>query len=170
MLEGKINHAVLDLKHEKEAVEVMSLEDALTKSKEQQIAFITRDVFVENDYVIGRIDEIHILPEQILIIDDKPVKDGKVWPSDKNQVWGYCWAYSDQNKPDRPVYGAVRNSTTLQIEWQERFTENEKNEIKKIALRILNILKGTQPASPTNNPSKCKPCRFRKVCDKAAYF
>lgn len=169
MIEGSLDHAVLDEEHAAKATVAMSLEEALTASAKKKVICIMRDITVMNKYLKGKIDEIHIGPNFITIIDDKPIKDGRVWPPDKKQVWGYCWAYSDQYKPDRPLYGAVRDRRAADAQdfaWQEPFTEAERLAAEETSIRILDILKGTREAVPTKKPQKCRPCRFKEACDK----
>ncbi|MEM2873847.1 MAG: PD-(D/E)XK nuclease family protein [Candidatus Nanoarchaeia archaeon] len=165
MIVGAESHAKLDAEHAAKVEEIMSLEEVLVQSTERKVTFVAREVGVENLYLKGIIDEIRISPAEIIIIDDKPTK-GKAWPADIRQVWGYCWAYSDQYKPDRTLYGAVRDRETQEFVWQEPFTENAKKDVKEATFRIIDILKGVRAAVPTRKPQKCKPCRFRKVCDK----
>ncbi len=162
---GSMGHAKLDAEHAAKVTEVMSLEEALVQSAERRVTLVMRGVDVENDYLKGNIDEIQLDPVQITIIDDKPTK-GRAWPADIKQVWGYCWAYSDQRKPDRPLYGAVRDRDTQDFVWQESFTEAARNSTYNTVMRLLDILKGNRAAVPTKKPQKCRPCRFREVCDK----
>lgn len=168
MQKGTEFHTAYDLYHQQTATEEMSLEDALSKSKERKVTLVARDVEVENSALKGRIDEIEIGPAQITIIDDKPT-NGKVWQTDIRQVWGYCWAYTDQYKPDRPLYGAIKDHTLRAIVWREPYTDRARTEVEDASDRIMGILKGERVAIPTKFPAKCKKCRFKlkQVCDKA---
>lgn len=85
--EGVYKHDKLLEKHlserEEEFIDVVTeVEKTLKTGATRKV----RELDVENDYLIGRIDEVQFSPHGILIIDDKP--GNRPYNSYKLQVWG----------------------------------------------------------------------------------
>ena len=165
MIRGIEKHKELDDAHFAIATP-MSLEEALEKATAEHKVLVYRDFKVEGKNLVGRIDELHIEPKRILIIDDKPTKR-QVYNSDIRQVWGYCLAYEEENGTDRPLFGSIRDRDSQRFIWQEQYTESARKEVKEAVQRIFGILSGEREAQPTKKYQKCRPCRFKNVCDKA---
>ena len=123
-----------------------TFEEAVEESKSTPIS--SRELYVEDRSlnIRGYIDELVLRPDGFTVIDDKPVgRTGKVYPSSKHQVYGYCIALKTVLGADeqRPITAAVRARGSDRIVWSEAF-------VTKAATQAY----------------KCRPCRFFDVCDK----
>ena len=156
-------HAALDQSHEEKAEIELSVKDALTKAKSEQIFLISRGIFVEGTRLIGLIDEVLFTPSEIHIIDDKP---GDVpYITNKRQLWGYCLAFEEQFRPNMPIVAVLRNRDTGNEIWAEPFKQEHREDVLDAVTRIIGILNGTRPPIPTKKPTKCRACRYRVSCD-----
>jgi CRISPR/Cas system-associated exonuclease Cas4 (RecB family) len=72
MIKGSERHDALEEAHIEKAEIELSVGDAFVKSEKEGITLISREVFVLGSATYGRIDEIIIEPERMIIIDDKP--------------------------------------------------------------------------------------------------
>lgn len=163
MAQGSQVHEALESKFNETATPT-TFEDAVDSSKEE--AIISREVFVINPQygIRGFIDEIWMMPNEIIIIDDKP--GTKAYPSTVNQVRAYCLAIKDMLAEDnRTIKGALRQRGTDNIFWSEEFDENNENAIKYVINRMEGLFEGTKPFIPTKNPNKCRSCRFQSYCE-----
>ena len=142
-----------------------TFEEVLEISKEQKT--ITRECFVlsKEDGIRGFIDEIWMMPEEIIIIDDKP--GSKAYPSTINQVRAYCLAFKEMTGDERKIKGALRERGTGNLFWIEVFTPEIENEIKFTIDRMHGLFEGTKPFIATKNPNKCRSCRFKNDCENA---
>ncbi|MFZ3166724.1 MAG: Dna2/Cas4 domain-containing protein [Candidatus Methanoperedens sp.] len=114
----------------------------------------------------GLIDEIHLRPNEFVIIDDKP--GTKTYLSMIHQVYGYCLAFKEMVKQhkSRPIVAALRERGTDNIYWKVPFDEKAENEIVKVINHIHGLISGTEQFNSSKNPNKCKPCRFKNDCDR----
>ena len=164
MKQGSSEHKKLEDEFLKTA-KTAPLEEIINISYKQKT--ISREMFVlsEKYGIRGFIDEIWVMPDKILIIDDKPGK--KAYPSAINQIRAYCLALKDMTNEKRQIYGAIRERGTDKLIYKEEFTENEENHIKERINRLHGLFEGTKPFIPTKNPNKCKSCRFQSYCEYA---
>ncbi|MGB9675112.1 MAG: CRISPR-associated protein Cas4 [Candidatus Nanoarchaeia archaeon] len=164
ILAGQAAHKALDLEHYAQAIP-MSLEEAFELAQSRTV--IIRDLEVESKKLKGKIDEIQISPNEILIVEDKPIKN-HIWPGQKLQVWGYCYAFTKdifENKklePNKPLVGSIRDINSKQIFWQEKYTDDAKNLVENTVTSIEEILRGKEPKPLYSE--KCTPCRYQKYC------
>lgn len=133
--------------------------EALTGDKQTQ----KRNVRVTGNILRGSIDEIHIGPNEITIIDDKPWNN--IHQSYINQVFGYCLAFKEQYKPKQPIFGAVRNHRTGREIWRESFSASNEGAINTLVKRLQGIIRGEIRPVATKAPEVCSHCRFSYRCD-----
>ncbi len=168
MVAGIERHLELEIIHEEMAEEVMSVDEAMERAPVEGITFIFREVEVRGllPYAVlcGYIDELHVGPESILIIDDKP---GDVpYYGNRMQVWGYALAFKLEYEPAVPIYGALRNRDTGDMIWREEFSDAAEGRVKGIIGNIVDILEGWGIPPGTSNLRKCARCMFREVCER----
>ena len=161
MKKGTEIHSLLEEKFSESATPE-TFEKVIEISKKQEI--LTRECFVISgeDGIRGFIDEIWMMPEEIVIIDDKP--GSKAYPSSINQVRAYCLAFKKMSKDKRPIKGALRQRGTDNIFWSEEFDKNIEKEIKFTINRMHSLLEGQKPFIATKNPNKCRSCRYQSYC------
>ena len=145
-----------------ESAEPATFDEVVETSKESPT--ITRECFVlsKEDGIRGFIDEIWMMPEEIIIIDDKP--GSKAYPSTINQVRAYCLAFKKMSEDERPIKGALRQRGTDNIFWSEEFDKNIEKEIKFKINRMHSLFEGQKPFIATKNPNKCRSCRYQSYC------
>jgi CRISPR/Cas system-associated exonuclease Cas4 (RecB family) len=160
---GKEVHASLDEAHKAAAELELPVGEALTKAKVEGIVLSSREVFVEGERLIGCIDEVIFMPDRVLIIDDKP---GNVaWPGNQLQTFGYCLAFEEQYKPKLPIVAVLRNRDSGDNIWAQAFSEEQRENVLKAVDRIHRVLSQETEAVSTENPNKCRACRFKGSCD-----
>ena len=137
MTTGTDEHQILEDEFKKTA-KVMSYDEMQEISQKQKV--VSREFFVisPSDGIRGFIDEIWIMPDSVVIIDDK-----------------------------RDIYVALRTRLTDNIFWQTKFTSNEKYQIKRLINHMQQLITGKTFFKPTSNSNKCKACRFNQVCDNS---
>ena len=147
-----------------ESAEPATFKEAIEMSKEQKT--LTRECFVlsAEDGIRGFIDEIWMMPDEIVIIDDKP--GSKAYPSTINQVRAYCLAFKKMSGDERPIKGALRQRGTDNIFWIEEFDKNIEKEIKFTINRMHSLFEGQKPFIATKNPNKCRSCRYQSYCEE----
>ncbi len=160
--EGVIKHDNLLEKHllerEEEFIDVateieMALETGATR--------IVRELDVENEDLIGRIDEVQFSPHGILIIDDKP--GNRAFNSYKLQVWAYCVALRDNYSPNLPLSAGLRNRDNGNMVWEKEFTAEHQQTVMNKIERLRAILEGDYLPRPAH-PRKCSKCRLKQAC------
>jgi len=165
MKRGSKVHQGLEDEFKKDAVPT-TMDEMMETSKTAEI--LSRELYVESaSYGIrGLIDEIWMTPDEFIIIDDKP---GKIaYPSQINQVFGYCLAFKDKYDDGRRIVASLRQSTTGDVFWQQYFDEEAENKIKSIVGYLHQALMFEKEFRPTKNPNKCRSCRFKVKCDRRA--
>ena len=108
-------------------------------------------------------------PDGFTVIDDKPVgRTGKVYPSSKHQVYGYCIALKTMLGADeqRPITAAVRARGSDRIVWSEAFDTKAERRVQRLIKRVHGLLDGDIQFKSATQAYKCRPCRFFDVCDK----
>ena len=160
---GRKIHRLLDNEHKKRADVELSVTDALEKSEEEKVTLISREVPVTSGFLYGVIDEIWLMPNQILVIDDKP--NSYPFMTNKKQVWGYCLAFKEQFSPKRRLVACLRQRDTFRFVWREVFSQKHKGIVLNSVERILGIINGNRQPEPTGRARKCNSCRFKKDCE-----
>lgn len=140
-----------------------TFEEAVEASKSE--ATISRECFVISPKygIRGYIDEIWMMPDEIVIIDDKPGRTP--YFSTMNQVRAYCLAFKDMTNDERPIKAALRERGTSNVFWSEPFSEDVEKQIRFTIDRMHGLLEGSRPFVPTKNPNKCRSCRYKRYCE-----
>ncbi|MEM5799657.1 MAG: Dna2/Cas4 domain-containing protein [Candidatus Aenigmatarchaeota archaeon] len=167
MIIGKQIHAELEKEFLEQAEEEMTIEEALSRSKETGESFLIRELeTISRKYgIYGKIDEVQILPESVVIIDDKP---GNVaYQGLIKQVSAYSLSFLEEFKPDREIFSALRNRDNKEVFWNQKFDKNLLEMVVKDILEIHDLIRDVRFPESSTNPQKCLKCRFRKVCDRS---
>jgi CRISPR/Cas system-associated exonuclease Cas4 (RecB family) len=165
MVVGKQEHENLYEEFKKEAVPA-TLDEMLLESKKAQI--FSRELSVRDlgHGIYGLIDEVLLTPDSFIVVDDKP--GTKTFLSNINQVFGYCLAFKSSVvlQDSRPVIAALRERGTDNIYWNESFDSEAEGHITTIIERIHSLLIGELEFYSSDNPNKCRACRFKERCDR----
>lgn len=166
MAEGKREHETLYEEFKKEAVP-STIDQMLSESR--KISVLSRELSVRDigHGIYGMIDEVLLTPDAFIVIDDKPGTG--VYLSSINQVYGYCLAfkYTLAIQDNRPVIAALRERGTDNIFWHEPFDLQAEKHICTVIERIHSLLNGNGEFTASDNPNKCRACRFRTKCDRS---
>ena len=172
MVVGTKEHARLEEDFKKDA-KPATFEEMLETSKTTEILSRELPVLSVHYGVRGYIDEVWMTPDEFIIIDDKP--GTQAFASSINQVYGYCLAFKDTIKPFKNIIGAKRGITaalrqrgTDNIFWSAYFDNKAESVIINLINRVQNLISGNEEFVPTQNPRKCRSCRFKRKCDKRA--
>jgi CRISPR/Cas system-associated exonuclease Cas4 (RecB family) len=167
MLEGTKEHATLEANF-KEGAEPATFDEMLETSKTGEILSRELPVISKQHGIRGFIDEVWMTPDEFIIIDDKP---GTVaYSSSINQVYGYCLAFKEMLPEKRRIVASLRERGTENIYWASYFDEKAENDIIKLINRMHNLLIGEIDFIATDNPNKCRGCRFNTICDRKMDF
>jgi CRISPR-associated exonuclease Cas4 len=165
MVVGKEEHENLYQAFKKEAVPA-TLEEMLLESKKAQV--FSRELSVRDlgHGIYGLIDEVLLTPDSFIVIDDKP--GTKTYASSINQVFGYCLAFKSAvvMQDSRPVIAALRERGTDNIYWNVPFDQEAEGHISTTIERIHSLLTGELEFTSSDNPNKCRACRFKERCDR----
>jgi CRISPR/Cas system-associated exonuclease Cas4 (RecB family) len=164
MVVGKQVHENLYQGFKKKAVPV-SFDEMLLESKKVQI--FSRELSVKDlgHGIYGFIDEVLMTLETFVVIDDKP--GTKTYLSSINQVFGYCLAFQSVVAQDsRPVVAVLRERGTDNMYWRVPFDLEAAGYITALIERIHLLLVGELEFNSSDNPNKCRACRFRERCDR----
>ena len=169
MVEGSVEHQRLEEEFLAKAEAEYTFEEAVEESRKAPIS--SRELYVEDRSlgIRGYIDELVLNPDGFTVIDDKPVgRTGKVYPSSKHQVYGYCMALKHMLGPDeqRPITAAVRARGSDRIVWSEAFDTKAEKKVQRLIKRVHGLIDGDIPFKSATQAYKCRPCRFFDVCDK----
>ena len=169
MVEGSAEHQRLEDEFLAKAEAEYTFEEAVEESRQTPIS--SRELYVEDRLlgIQGYIDELTLNPDGFTVIDDKPVgRTGKVYPSSKHQVYGYCMALKHMLGPDeqRPITAAVRARGSDRIVWSEPFDTKSEQKVQRLIKRVHGLIDGDIPFKSATQAYKCRPCRFFDVCDK----
>ena len=169
MVEGSAEHQRLEDEFLAKAETEYTFEEAVEESRQTPIS--SRELYVEDRSlgIRGYIDELTLNPDGFTVIDDKPVgRTGKVYPSSKHQVYGYCMALKQMLGPDeqRPITAAVRARGSDRIVWSEAFDTKAEKKVQRLIKRVHGLIYGDIPFKSATQSYKCRPCRFFDVCDK----
>ncbi|MFA5399814.1 MAG: Dna2/Cas4 domain-containing protein [Dehalococcoidia bacterium] len=163
MLEGTKAHSRINTMAFLTRDSNISIEDALLQAESDGREITKRNVRVTGKILRGNIDEIHIGPKEITIIDDK--KWAEHYPSYKNQVFGYCLAFKEQYNPKQPIYGAIKNYQSGKEVWKKQFSVLEEEYINGIVQRILGIIREDITPKPIGVREVCWQCGFKNYCN-----
>ena len=169
MVEGSVEHQRLEDAFLAKAEVEYTFEEAVEESKSTPIS--SRELYVEDRSlnIRGYIDELVLSPDGFTVIDDKPVgRTGKVYPSSKHQVYGYCIALKNMLGPEeqRPITAAVRSRGSDRIVWSEAFDGKAEKKVERLIKRVHGLIDGDLQFKSSRQAYKCRPCRFFEVCDK----
>ena len=169
MVEGSAEHQRLEDEFLAKAETEYTFEEAVEESRQTPIS--SRELYVEDRSlgIRGYIDELTLNPDGFTVIDDKPVgRTGKVYPSSKHQVYGYCMALKHMLGPDeqRPITAAVRARGSDRIVWSEAFDTKAEKKVQRLIKRVHGLIDGDIPFKSATQAYKCGPCRFFDFCDK----
>lgn len=163
MIKGVQEHFILESKFREEA-EPVTFDDMMETSKTAEILSRELPVISANYGIRGFIDEIWMTPDEFVIIDDKP---GVIpYSSSINQLYGYCLAFKDMVKEKRRIVASLRERGTDNIFWASYFDKKAENTIIELINHVHDLISGNKSFSSTDNPNKCRKCRFNKICDK----
>jgi len=159
---GEEVHDALYEEHQKGVELELTLREAMERSIRERECFKTRELFVKGRDLYGWIDEVVFTPYRILIIDDKPAN----FPyfANKLQVWGYCLAFKELQRPRLPLFGLLEQERTGEIVWIKEFLKEDEEIVAQSVSRILAILSGKEKAKLAENIRKCEHCRLRAFC------
>ncbi len=143
-----------------------TFEEMLTESKKMPVISREFKVFDIRHGVYGLIDEVLLTPNGLIVIDDKP--GTRAFLSSIQQVRGYCLAFREraQRLDCRNIIGALRQRGTDNIYWQEPFNGPIQEDTIALISHIHALIAGSQEFCSSDNPNKCKACRFRANCDR----
>ncbi|MDD5037920.1 MAG: Dna2/Cas4 domain-containing protein [Dehalococcoidales bacterium] len=165
MVIGKGEHENLYEEFKKEAVPA-TLDEMLLESKKARV--LSRELSVRDSGhgIYGLIDEVLLAPDSFIVIDDKP--GTKTFLSNINQVFGYCLAFKSSVvvQDSRPVIAALRERGTDNIYWSVPFDSQAEEHITTVIERVHSLLVGALEFNSSDNPNKCRACRFRERCDR----
>ena len=169
MVTGSNEHQRLEDEFLAKAELEYTFEEAVEESKSTPIS--SRELYVEDRSlnIRGYIDELVLSPDGLTVIDDKPVgRTGKVYPSSKHQVYGYCTALKTMlgSGEQRPITAAVRARGSDRIVWSEVFDNKAEKKVERLIKRVHGLLDGDIQFKSSQQAYKCRPCRFFDVCDK----
>ena len=166
MIKGKLEHERLESEFREKAVPA-TFAEMMEQSK--AIKVLSRELPVRSfQYgIYGLIDEIHLSPNEFVVIDDKP--GTKVYLSNIRQVYGYCLAfkYMVKHQNNRQIVAALRERGTNNIYWKTPFDEDAENEVISVINHVHGLILGNKQFKSNKNPNKCRACRFKMNCDRA---
>ncbi|HEX7467641.1 MAG TPA: PD-(D/E)XK nuclease family protein [Methanobacterium sp.] len=167
MINGTKEHAILEDKF-KDGSEPATFDEMLETSKTGEIFSRELPVISKHFGIRGFIDEVWMTPDEFIIIDDKP---GKVaYSSSINQVYGYCLAFKEMVPEKRRIIASLRQRGTENIYWSSYFDGKAEEDIINLINRMHSLLSGETEFLSTNNPNKCRGCRFNTICDRKMNF
>lgn len=126
-----------------------------------------REVKVLGSRLKGRMDELKITKDKIIITDDK--SSDRAFDSDIMQVYAYCLAYSEQHPEqleEKIIEARLRNHKTGVVSWVDIFTDAHKQKVNDCIDRLEGILDGSIEPVATTSSAKCRYCNCYEVCDK----
>lgn len=165
MVEGTKEHERLESEFLEEA-KPATFAEMLEKSEARNVLSRELSVLSLKYGIGGLIDEIHLTPNEFVIIDDKP--GTKTYLSMIHQVYGYCLAFKErvEKQESRPIIAALRERGTDNIYWKGTFDVNAENEIVKVINHIHRLILGKERFNSNKNPNKCRACRFKSECER----
>ena len=161
-------HAELQRKYLEEGWEIVEVEEALERAQKNKETFKYRELPIEAIFsqwtLKGKMDELWIYPDKVLIIEDKPGErayDGGIY-----QVMGYALAFKQVYHPSAPIKIAVRNRDSQDIMWDDEFDKSKESGVINVINDIYLVLSGEKIPQARPGSKKCEHCGFRDFCDK----
>ena len=167
MLEGTKVHATLEVNFREDA-EPATFDEMLETSKTGEILSRELPVMSKQHGIRGFIDEVWMTPDEFVIIDDKP--GTRAYSSSINQVFGYCLAFKEMIPEKRRIVASLRERGTENIYWASYFDEKAEKDIINLINRMHRLLEGEIEFKATDNPNKCRSCRFNNICERKMDF
>jgi CRISPR-associated exonuclease Cas4 len=167
MLEGTKVHATLEANFREDA-EPATFDEMLETSKTGEILSRELPVMSKQHGIRGFIDEVWMTPDEFVIIDDKP--GTRAYSSSINQVFGYCLAFKEMIPEKRRIVASLRERGTENIYWASYFDEKAEKDIINLINRMHRLLEGEIEFKATDNPNKCRSCRFNTICERKMDF
>ncbi len=168
LVTGTKIHAELQKKYLEEGWEVVDIKEALYRSQKNREIFKYRELQINASFprweLTGKMDELWIYPDQVLIIEDKP--GNQAYDGGKYQVMGYALALKHVYHPSIPIQIAVRNRDTQEIMWNEEFDQSREKDVSGILDEIYLVLSGEKIPAAKPSPKKCEHCGFREFCNR----
>ncbi len=159
-------HKTLETEFLKKADISDTIENIVARAEKENAVFSARELFVrsKDERMIGKIDEVEIHPDKIMIIDDKP--NAKAYDSSKLQVTGYCIVFEAMHSFGKDIFGAIRDRDTGTVIWDEKFeSKGELSEkVRQNVSRILDLASGKASPRPTKSKSRCEACSYINHC------
>ncbi len=165
LTEGKQEHQRLYDNFKKVAVPT-TFEEMLAESEKVRVISREFKVFDTRHGIYGRIDEVLLTPDGLVVIDDKP--GTRAFLSSMQQVRGYCLAFKERARglDYRSIIGALRERGTNNMYWQEPFTTAVEEGTVGLVNHIRSLITGAKEFGSADNPNKCRSCRFSAKCDR----
>ena len=164
--DGITAHRLLDTAFIKSADIEDTVDNIVIRAKKENTIFCTREIKVRSKEhrLVGRIDEVELHPEKVIIIDDKP--NAKAYMSSRLQVTGYCIAFKDNYNIRKDIYAAVRDRDTGVIVWMEKFNSDSSlaKTVELATESILELTAGTTPPVPQKDTNRCASCGYLDRC------
>ncbi len=172
MIEGTLIHERLEREFLEKAELELSLEQALGLSKETGEVYVSREVPVHSRElgIVGRIDELEIWPDRLVVIDDKP---GPVpYKGYMMQVYGYAMALEHTvDTTGRVIIVRIRDRSTGIVLWEWEYNPRDElaRAVRTAISRISRLMTGEVLPEPTGNEKKCLSCGFYPECKYRNY-
>ncbi len=138
----------------------LTLHEAFEEAERNGVSMRSREVFSAGRHLYGYIDELIIMPESMVVIEDKTSE--RVGEGTILQTHGYC-AILSEKFPDHTVYWAVRKIPEMKILEMNVFKSEDRDAVTAGVKRIESILTGKPPVFHGNR-KKCMMCNFKKIC------
>ncbi len=167
MIEGTKVHETLEANFREDA-EPATFDEMLETSKTSEILSRELPVMSKKHGIRGFIDEVWMTPDEFVIIDDKP--GTRAYSSSINQVFGYCLAFKEMLPKKRRIVASLRERGTENIYWASYFDEKAEKDIINLINRMHGLLEGQLEFKATDNPNKCRSCRFNAICERKMDF
>ncbi|MBZ2164736.1 CRISPR-associated protein Cas4 [Methanobacterium spitsbergense] len=167
MVEGTKVHATLEANFREDA-EPTTFDEMLETSKTGEILSRELPVMSKQHGIRGFIDEVWMTPDEFVIIDDKP--GTRAYSSSINQVFGYCLAFKEMIPEKRRIVASLKQRGTENIYWASYFDEKAEKDIINLINRMHRLLEGEIEFKATDNPNKCRSCRFNTICERKMDF
>ncbi len=183
MVAGTEQHAKLEILHEAAVEEEIGIEDALTRASFERVGFRYREVHViarierkvegkkERFQIGGYVDELLILPDSVVVIDDKPCREvpenwkERYYHGALMQTFAYAHALENMYSINRPLRVLIRDRDTGGEIISRPFSEKWRAELDRELHDIYLLLKDIMIPEIHPSEGKCRSCRFREYCE-----
>ncbi|MCW1298619.1 MAG: CRISPR-associated protein Cas4 [Candidatus Parvarchaeota archaeon] len=164
MLEGKKRHEKLYSDFLKDAVELPEGTDIMKYSLKN--TFYTREIFLECDELVGRLDGLFVDNGLFIPIEDKFTRAGNGGPFYHHvlQLWAYCFII--EKKKGEVDYGLIRYIDNV---FKVKYDEKARSTVAKAIKQINLFLKGKiapDDLEVSRDATYCKYCAYNSLCDR----